>query len=300
MLATLGIQSDIVETGVQAVQAVQTQHYDIVLMDCQMPEMDGLEATREIRRQEAEAENFRVKSQEIGEHEPLAPTPHDSPLTTHDTSPDPSRFTPHIPIIALTANALSGDQERCLESGMDDFLTKPVSLAQLDSMIQRWIPARRQEALLEIPPPAETVPLQSTNKDMASEVQPLLPTLDSRVIQELQNLGENEEPDFFFTIVDQFITDLPRHLEAIHLALDQQDSEALLKAAHTCKGSSRSIGATALADVSYELELIGREGKMERAAVLWERWVTEQDRTCQALQHERDRFSQPPVFVKQD
>jgi HPt (histidine-containing phosphotransfer) domain-containing protein len=104
-------------------------------------------------------------------------------------------------------------------------------------------------------------------------------------------------PDFFMTLVDQFLTDLPRHLETIHLALNQQDPGALLRAAHTCKGSCRSFGATSLAEVSYELEMIGRE-ETKGALEIYTRLVVEQDRTREALQQERDQFSQLPVVLK--
>ncbi len=294
MLATLGLQTDVVENGAQAVQAVQTQPYDLVLMDCQMPEMDGLAATREIRRwevegerHEAKCEKLGVKSQESGEQDTLTPAPH------------ALRLTPHIPIIALTANALSGDRERCLESGMDDFLAKPVSRAQLGNMIQRWIPVSIQASATGTPaPPPKAILPQPPTMIEASQTKPLLPVLNFRVIQELQNLGGDDVPDFFMTLVDQFLADLPRHLETIHLALNQQDPGALLRAAHTCKGSCRSIGATSLAEVSYELEMIGREGTTEGALEIYRRLVVEQDRTREALQQERDQFSQLPVVLK--
>jgi CheY-like chemotaxis protein len=261
ILATLGLRTDVVEDGAQAIQAVQTHLYDLILMDCQMPEMDGLAATAYIR-----------------EHL------------------DPDH---RIPIVALTANALFGDRERCLESGMDDFLAKPVSRAQLGNMIQRWIPGPIQASATGTPVPLPKVILpQPPIMSEASQVKPLLPVLNSRMIQELQDLGGDDVPDFFITLVDQFLTDLPRHLETIHLALNQQDPGALVRAAHTCKGSCRSIGATSLAEVSYELEMIGREGTTEGASEIYARLVVEQDRTRDALQKERDQFSQLPVVLK--
>jgi signal transduction histidine kinase/CheY-like chemotaxis protein len=100
VLARMGHTADIVANGKEAIDAVRRGGYDVVLMDCFMPEMDGWSATREIRRLEG-----------------------------------PSR---HIPIVALTANAMSGDRDRCLEAGMDDYLSKPVDLALLSQAIQRW------------------------------------------------------------------------------------------------------------------------------------------------------------------
>ena len=100
MLKLIGCRFSIVEDGKKAVQAVQEHRYDVVLMDMQMPEMDGLEATRQIRRM---------------------------PLDRR------------LPIIALTANAMTGDRERCIEAGMDDYLSKPVTRNDLQAMLQRYI-----------------------------------------------------------------------------------------------------------------------------------------------------------------
>jgi len=115
MLSQLQLQVDIANNGQEALTAFQQQTYDLIFMDCQMPEMDGFEATHRIRLVETQREN--VKSELGGEKTFVLPDPSLPP-------PLPSR----VHIIALTANALSGDRERCLEAGMDDFLSKPVSL----------------------------------------------------------------------------------------------------------------------------------------------------------------------------
>ncbi len=101
LVERLGHRADVVSNGYEALEAVSRQPYDIVLMDCQMPEMDGYQATKEIRGRE--------------------------PKGTH------------IPIIALTANAMKGDRDRCLEAGMDDFVSKPVKIEELKNVLDRWI-----------------------------------------------------------------------------------------------------------------------------------------------------------------
>ena len=95
-----------------------------------------------------------------------------------------------------------------------------------------------------------------------------------------------DNPEFSLNVIDQFLSDLPRHHEGIKQAVERQDSEALVKTAHACKGSSRSIGATLLAEHSFALELLGREGTMTDATAKFEEWLQEQERTIHAFQQE--------------
>jgi two-component system sensor histidine kinase/response regulator len=262
MLQKIGYRVDVVENGQEAVEAVDRTSYDLMLMDCQMPEMDGLEATRKIREVEKEK---REETKKI--------SPKDLPLTPHEN--------PRVPIIALTANALTGDRELCLEAGMDDFLTKPVRLEELSATITKWLPDRTESGVADHPV------TEKSRKPSTS----LPPCLDETILQNLKALGGDEDPEFFISVVDQFLIDLPRHLEGIKQAIHQQDAEALVKVAHTCKGSSRSIGATLLAETSYALELIAREGTMTDATAKFEQWLQDQERTILALQQERDQLT---------
>ena len=245
MLHKIGYRVDIVENGKEAVEAINRTFYDLVLMDCQMPEMDGLQATQKIR----EAESIQENRQEAGgrrqEQKPdISETPNSLLLTPHCS---------RVPIIAMTANALPKDREACVNAGMDDFLAKPVRLEDLSTMITKWLPHRT----------TSTAPNHPDNKRYKQGSTPLPPSLDETILKDLKTLGGDDDPEFFLTVVDQFLEDLPRHREGIRQALDQQNLEALVKSAHTCKGSSRSVGATALAEISYALELMGREGILE-------------------------------------
>ena len=141
-------------------------------------------------------------------------------------------------------------------------------------MITKWVSNQTANELGGIP--------MTTHNTHNSADRP--PCLDDTVLQNLKDLGGDEDPEFFITVVEQFLTDLPRHFENIKQAVEHQDSEALMKAAHACKGSSRSIGAILLAEVSHTLECMGREGTLEGAAEKFEEWLQEQDRTTQALQ----------------
>lgn len=118
LLEKLGFKVDVAVDGVQAVQAFEQEHYDAILMDCQMPELDGFEATLQIRRLEA------IRH------------PRDTAKPQAETAATPRR----VPIIALTANAIKGDRERCLAAGMDDYLTKPIRSEELRATLVRWLP----------------------------------------------------------------------------------------------------------------------------------------------------------------
>ncbi len=273
MLQKIGYRVDVVKNGQEVIDTLERTSYDLVLMDCQMPEMDGLEATKKIR----EAENVNRKALGVrseGQESEFSETPDALPLTPNEDS--------RVPIIALTANALSGDRKTCLEAGMDDFLTKPVRLEELKAMINKWLPQHQE---------------QHSRSQHMTKYNPKDPTtmpssLDNATLNDLKALGGDDDPEFFLTLVDQFLEDLPRHLEGIQQALDHQDCEALVKAAHTCKGSSRSIGATCLADVSFTLESMGREGTLEDANEEFTQWIQEQERTTHALRQVKSEMSE--------
>jgi len=271
MLQKLGYQVDIVGNGLDAIEALARTSYDLILMDCQMPEMDGLEATRKIREAERAKLKEKVEKENVGNNEPRET----SPPSNISRFPSPSR----MPIIALTANALPEDREDCFKAGMDDFLAKPVRLEELSTMISKWLPQQIPSKESNSPMPA------NTRQD--STARP--PCLDETILNNLKALGGDDDPEFFLTVIDQFLSDLPRHLENIKQSIERQDSEALIKAAHACKGSSRSIGATWLAEISYALELMGREGTMEATTAKFEEWLEEHKRTIHTLQQNREQ-----------
>lgn len=126
-LAKLGYQADVVEHGRAAVEALERERYDLVLMDCSMPEMDGFEATRLIRAREASG---------AARHETWPMQGKGGAASDDTANPSPGR----VPIVALTANAMEGDRERCLAAGMDDYVSKPVTLDALCRVLERWVP----------------------------------------------------------------------------------------------------------------------------------------------------------------
>ena len=136
MLTKLGYQVDVANNGQEAFDAWEQKTYDLILMDCLMPEMDGFETTKKIRHTEGMKQEG------------------------HDLAPDASSLTPsHIPILALTANAMAGDREQCLEAGMDDFIPKPVNMKLLGSMLAKWLsPNSAEESQEDLLPVRSVVP----------------------------------------------------------------------------------------------------------------------------------------------
>ena len=138
MLDKIGYRAEVATNGSEALEALAQTSYSLVLMDCQMPEMDGFEATAAIRAQEAVA------------------------ASAHTANARPF----HIPIVALTANAMNGDRERCLEVGMDDYVSKPINLAQLKATLERWLPhSSLTDAAPSLPPsPGDRTTLSSAQR----------------------------------------------------------------------------------------------------------------------------------------
>lgn len=207
LLEDLGYRSDIVENGEEAVRAFGARKYDGILMDSQMPVMDGLEATRRIR--------------QMGENGT------------------------RVPIIALTARVLDGEKEKCLESGMSDFLPKPIDVDQLERTLRKWFPPSAKKDSLSIPrePPAHTA---------VDPVLPLCPDLD-HVIQRMAALGKHIKWEGLSELWTSYISDIPKFLESVKKFLVEKDFSGIRKAVHTVKGMSYNVGAKNLGDICDEI-----------------------------------------------
>ncbi len=228
MIERRGYRADVASNGLEALDRLSQEAYDLVLMDCQMPVMDGYEATREIRRLEGSNR--------------------------------------HTPIIAVTANAMVGDREKCLAAGMDDYLSKPVKMEALEAMLNRWCAdeTENQSAVEE----------SSINE---SDV------LDQSALDQLRELQEDEEDDLVKELVEIYITDAPGYIAAISSAIESADAHAMERAAHTLKGSSASLGAHLLASACLEVEKLGRIGSTAGARELLVRIEREFERVRRAL-----------------
>jgi signal transduction histidine kinase/CheY-like chemotaxis protein len=211
MLERLGISADLAQDGHEALAAVGRTHYDLILMDCQMPQMDGFETSAELRRREARDGR------------------------------------PRTVIVALTANAMQGDRERCVAAGMDDYLPKPVKLAGLRDMLGHWL----------LPRPLDPVPI--TNEPVGNPGwMALPPTVDPDVIDGLrERLGDDYAQclDLFFARTEELLEDLQE-------AAERAEAVSLARAAHALATSAGALGASALSELGRRLEQRAKAGDL--------------------------------------
>ena len=213
MLARLGLSADVAEDGEQALKAVEREPYDLILMDCQMPVMDGFEASRALRRREQEAAQSSGSAQ-------------------------------HLVIVALTANAMQGDRERCIGAGMDDYIPKPLKLERLRRCLERW---------LESEPALESGMTAVSDADPSAD-----PLMALAVDPDAMNNLKDLLGDGYGRFLDLF-TDKTKELTvALQQAVDARDAPALAAAAHALKGSAGNLGATELLTLTQRLEQKGR------------------------------------------
>jgi signal transduction histidine kinase/DNA-binding response OmpR family regulator len=213
ILKKFGYNADAASNGKEAVKALEMKPYDIVLMDCQMPEMDGYEATGEIRNPESKVLDHKV------------------------------------PVIALTAHAMKGDREKCLEAGMDDYLCKPVNPQELCDILEKWV-AKQNYSLQEETTVSDIKPVQDIF-DKASLIDRLM--------------GDEELAN---KILGEFLEDVRRMITALKEALDNDDASLVQHRAHTLNGASATVGALALQEMAHHIEVAGEAGDLDKAGSL--------------------------------
>jgi len=229
MFERLGYRVDVVANGFEAVEALSRIAYDLVFMDCQMPEMDGFEATAEIRRREAEGR--------------------------------------HTIVIAMTANAMQGDRERCLRAGMDDYVAKPITTESLAAVFERWCrPGIRAAAYQAMPAEGSTI--------------------DPLVFDGLRVLSDEDDPGFLTRLIGHFLLDTPARLAMLGAACRKGRAEEVQRIAHSVKGSASNLGALGLArlcdKVSAEAarELSAVPGLLGELELEFQRVRAELERDC--------------------
>ncbi len=276
ILSLAGLEVDTAENGQEALDRLKQGRYALVLMDCQMPVMDGYTAARRRRQIEAEA------------------------------------GLPRLPIIAMTANAMIGDREKCLEAGMDDYLTKPLDRSKLNATLANWLarspyrdavapvaaaapvgaaqarsaePFTRQSAATRPTPAATAAPARPAAAPVA--VAPAAqsfstasgPALASDVVEDLREVMGGE----FLSLIRVFLEDTPRTLERLQAAAETGDTPTLVASAHSLKSTSANLGALDMSELARQIEHGGRAGTLAQPQLLVARLVAEFLRVESAL-----------------
>jgi two-component system, sensor histidine kinase and response regulator len=220
MLQKMGHSTVVAGNGTEVLLLLATHRFDLILMDIQMPEMDGLTATRKIR---------------------------ESERNTHL----------HLPIIAMTAHAMKGDRERCIEAGIDGYVSKPISSKDVAEAIA---------SILRLQ--SEGTPVISLEAKQLDAMPPIDP---SRIVwnmgETLERLGGDEK--LFHEVIEIFLDDVPKHMAGLQRAIAAGDAEAVEGAAHTLKGELGYLGISEVSQKARELEEFGRNSDLRFAGDLY-------------------------------
>ena len=235
ILAKLGLRPDIANNGREGVEKALERAYDLILMDVQMPEMDGFEATAVLRRREI-AENL-----------------------------------PRTPIVAMTAHALAGDRERCLDAGMDDYIAKPVRQQTLEAMLRKWM---TDDPSTQIAEPQKS---DGADPDTAAES-----ILDAGAVDILRTALE-ALPEAYREVLNSFLESVPRLHNDIRAAIEAEDPKAMEIAAHSLKSNSATLGAMELSRLAATVEGLGRSGETGNGIDLLEKMEREYIRVKPAV-----------------
>ena len=249
ILGKLGYNADAVANGKEAVKALEMIPYDIVFMDCQMPEMDGYEATREIRK----IENRKQKTEDRKQEKQIA-TSNEKPATGNkqreasyqSSIANRQSLIKKVLIIAMTAYAMKGDREKCLEAGMDDYLTKPVKPQELSDILEKWLteqgPSQQEETTVH-------------------DIKPVKDIFDRAALLD-RFMGDE---DFAKEIMNDFLEEVPRQITVLVEAMDNGDSSMISHQAHTLKGIASSVSALMLQETAARIEVAGEAGDLAKA-----------------------------------
>jgi PAS domain S-box-containing protein len=220
MLHNLGCQVTVVEDGQQVLQALSQQCYDLIFMDCHMPILDGFETS------------IRIRQQEQWQNDDC-----------------------HTPIIALTANALHGDRERCIAVGMDDYLSKPVKSEDLQKMLGHYLGIPYSESSI-----ANNLKLLDTPEQTAMpETHEILSST------KLEQMRKDMKGRSITWLIDLFLKELPNYINELNKAIQTNEGENLYLAAHKFKGGCSNLGAIGMVELCKQLEILGRAGDLEQA-----------------------------------
>ncbi|MBW3635162.1 MAG: PAS domain S-box protein [Armatimonadetes bacterium] len=235
MLGSYGCRVEVAANGREALRMLDALPFDLIFMDCEMPEMDGFEATAQIRRRGDEKNA--------------------------------------LPIIAVTAKATRGDREFCLQAGMDDYISKPVKAEDFRAALERWAPRAQGSRRGEGEKGREGVEVEpATRRADSHSSSPPLPfspsALDGEVVARLRDLAAATDTGLLKQIFESFVGDGAARLAALEGAVENGDAIALYKASHVLKGASANIGARRMAEICGHLQSLGEAGRIVGAAAL--------------------------------
>ncbi len=248
MLRQLGCQTTVVNNGKQALERIKQQRFDLIFMDCHMPELDGFGATRAIRTLEQGS-------------------------------------TYHVPIVALTADAMQDNRELCITSGMDDYLAKPMRMKDLKDVLSHYLSDSSSPMQ---PLPAPVIGLESPALSAETEIKPQKHDVLSPHV--LASLRIQMKGRGIRWLIDLYIKELPNYVSGLQSALQANSGEQVYLAAHKFKGGCTNLGVTNLAKLCEQLEQLGKQGALVEATRLVEDVLpAEVEQAVLALQLERER-----------
>ncbi|MBI5468975.1 MAG: response regulator [Deltaproteobacteria bacterium] len=246
MLEGLGCRVDLASNGLDVLDAHSKNRYDLIFMDIQMPEMDGHETTRAVRKKEESLDGGKT------------------------------------PIIALTANALDGDRERCISSGMDDYLSKPFNQDQLCTVLERWLPHKLAGPEGE----ADKHPGTEAHGEGGKSEGPVI---DRKMLENIRALQREGERDILHRIIEKYLCNSPELIRSLREAAKRGDASAIQRVAHSFKSSSANLGALSLAEMLRNLEAMGRMNSLEEAPGLIREVEAEYGMVEESLKKEFER-----------
>jgi signal transduction histidine kinase/DNA-binding response OmpR family regulator/HPt (histidine-containing phosphotransfer) domain-containing protein len=267
MLIELGVTTVSAWSGEEALVKVAAEHFDAILMDCQMPKLDGYATTRRLREWERRAGRE------------------------------------HTPVVALTANTLNGAASRCFDAGMDRYLAKPYTIDQLFRVLESCVPGSEHTEPVKASAPVATLPARDPNAASTIAAIPVLTNrvpsaprrppavapamtpavLDEKTLDQIREL-QRGIPDLLAKVAEMYLENSALLLKELHGSLAAKDAAGLSKAAHALKSTSFNTGAKDLAELCAALETIGLEGRIEDAKSTLERVVHEHARVALALE----------------
>lgn len=232
MLEHCGCCAEVAGNGRDAMTAFSRRRYDMVFMDCQMPEMDGYEATGAIRKVETDMRG----------------------------GPQTGR----IPIVAITGYATEEERIRCLRTGMDDYLSKPFSIQDLKSILDRWLPLPAAPGGpdgqgKETSPPGDTPEVTGVGAGLQEEASPI----DQEALDTIASLQPQGGDSVLGKVISLYLDSSRKLMKSIRDSAEGNDPDSLHRAAHTLKSSSAYLGALTLAGMCRELEIVGRDKSLE-------------------------------------